>query len=593
MSALKEFADFITLNMANLAATYAQLLAESNAGYEIFPADSRITSARKLLKAVIKAYDSQTSEPLVGLFEAHTNENSYRWAEHIDPPYPLAEIECLGQTLTPVVTNLEAGKFLWDMLLELRTTVHKSIESKPPPPIRPAIEENVDKMVLPRKVEDKLGQAPLPDSETHFRKIFDHSNDAIFVVDPIQDKILDINTKACTMLGYSRAELLALSYFDIHLHVLPQLMAFVQSVVEQGYGWTNELALMTKSGKPLPAEISASIIELDGNPSLIALVRDSSERKESEQRFKELINDLPIGVYRNTPGPGGHFLEANPAIVAMFEADTTEEFLKHNVSDLYQDPKDRERFSEKLLEVGYIKDEELRLKTLKGRELWGSVTAVMRKDAQEQPYFDGLIVDITERKRIEVLSQESEERYRLFLDLSPDPIVIYDTKGQVIYINSAFAQTFGWFEDELRGKRLDFVPEENWPETRIALEQLATTGKVLGFETKRFTKDGRILEVQQSGAIIKDKDGNPTGSVIFTRDITDLKAAQETTQRQAQREQTIREITEKMRRATTLDELVKTTAEELGKRLSVGHAVVQLGIDESVDASAPQDNGRE
>ena len=75
MSALKEFADFVTLNMANLAATYAQLLAESEAGYDIFPVDSRLTSARKLLKAVIKAYESQSSDPLVGLFDAHTNED--------------------------------------------------------------------------------------------------------------------------------------------------------------------------------------------------------------------------------------------------------------------------------------------------------------------------------------------------------------------------------------------------------------------------------------------------------------------------------------------------------------------------------------
>ena len=418
-----------------------------------------------------------------------------------------------------------------------------------------------------------------PDRETYFRKIFDYSNDAILVVDPVRDKILDINTKACTMFGYSRDELLALSFSALYPYELSKLMDFTQSVVKRGHGKTDGLLCMPKSGVPLLTEISASTIETDGNPSLVALVRDISGRKESEQRFKELVNDLPVGIYRNTPGPTGQFLEANPAVLKMFEADSPHDLLNYNVSDLYQDSKDRERFSKKLSKYGYLKDEELKLKTLKGREIWGAVTAVMKKDAEGQTYFDGVIIDITERKRAEELSRESEERYHLLLDSSPDPIVTYDNKGQVVYINSAFTQTFGWTEDELLGKRVDFVPEESWSETKAALEQLSAEGKVLGFETKRLTKDGRILDVQQSGSVIKDEEGNPAGSIVFIRDITELKVAQEAAQRQARREQIIREITEKMRTATTLDELVKTTAQELGERLSAGHAVVQLGID--------------
>ncbi|MCP4612998.1 MAG: hypothetical protein GY845_30255, partial [Planctomycetes bacterium] len=129
MLALKEFANFVTLNMANLAATYARLLAEKGAGYETIHANSRRASARRLLKAVTEAYESEDSNPLCHLFDERTNGSS-RWANNkIDPPQPLLEVECLGQTLTPVVTSLEAGKFLWQILSEARATVLRVTKS--------------------------------------------------------------------------------------------------------------------------------------------------------------------------------------------------------------------------------------------------------------------------------------------------------------------------------------------------------------------------------------------------------------------------------------------------------------------------------
>ena len=64
-------------------------------------------------------------------------------------------------------------------------------------------------------------EAALRKSEERFRKIFDHSNDAIFLVDPEEDEILDVNAKACRMLGYPREELLAVPMSMIHPHEMP------------------------------------------------------------------------------------------------------------------------------------------------------------------------------------------------------------------------------------------------------------------------------------------------------------------------------------------------------------------------------------
>lgn len=134
MSALKEFANFVTLNMANLAATYARLLVE--AGYEETPANIRLASGRQWLKAVIEACEIENSAPFYRFSAGRT------WSEDTIPPPILIELECLGQTLTPVITNLEAGKFIWQTLSELRATaVADQATSLSPAGPSPAINE--------------------------------------------------------------------------------------------------------------------------------------------------------------------------------------------------------------------------------------------------------------------------------------------------------------------------------------------------------------------------------------------------------------------------------------------------------------------
>lgn len=120
-----------------------------------------------------------------------------------------------------------------------------------------------------------------------------------------------------------------------------------------------------------------------------------------QDRYRSLVENLSVGIYRNTPGPKGHFLEANSAIVKMFEAKSKKEFMKHNVSDLYQNPKERKKFVEEILKKGELRNKELNLVTLKGKKIVASVTAVKKKDKNGKVYFDGIIEDITKRKKME------------------------------------------------------------------------------------------------------------------------------------------------------------------------------------------------
>lgn len=124
--------------------------------------------------------------------------------------------------------------------------------------------------------------------EQRFRKIFEGSNDAIFVIDPAQDQILEANPRATQLLNYSRKELLnVVKISQVHPDEMPQLMEFAQTVFRKGQGWTDELSCLTKSKRRLPAEISAAPIEFDGRQCILAMVRDISERRRLHAERKQ------------------------------------------------------------------------------------------------------------------------------------------------------------------------------------------------------------------------------------------------------------------------------------------------------------------
>ena len=124
-------------------------------------------------------------------------------------------------------------------------------------------------------------------SEERFRKIFEHSNDAIFVIDPKHGEILEANGTASKMLGYSHTELLSIPISEIHPDEVPQLLKFTESVFDKRSGWTGELTCLTKAGQRLPAEMSASVFEFRGRTCVLAMVRNIAARKRAEKGLRE------------------------------------------------------------------------------------------------------------------------------------------------------------------------------------------------------------------------------------------------------------------------------------------------------------------
>jgi PAS domain S-box-containing protein len=135
-------------------------------------------------------------------------------------------------------------------------------------------------------------------------------------------------------------------------------------------------------------------------------------------------------------------------------------------------------------------------------------------------------VELAERMRAEEQIRRSEQRYRGFLEASPDPVVVYDMKGNATYVNSAFEQVFGFSKEAVIGKKIDFVPEKSWPATQKAIDKMLSGQKVNLFETHRRTRDNRILDVQLSSTLYLDHEGNTAGNIVTLRDITQQKQAE-------------------------------------------------------------------
>ena len=135
-----------------------------------------------------------------------------------------------------------------------------------------------------------------------------------------------------------------------------------------------------------------------------------------------------------------------------------------------------------------------------------------------------LKAQIAERKQAQEALQESEEKYWSVMEATPDPIVVYDMDGNVTYMNPAFTRVFGYTLEDSLGKRMDhFVPQGHWEETMKGIATILQ-GKVLPrTETQRTAKDGRLIDVTTRGSVYRNKDGEPVGSVITHRDVTEFK----------------------------------------------------------------------
>jgi len=248
----------------------------------------------------------------------------------------------------------------------------------------------------------------------------------------------------------------------------------------------------------------------------------------SEEKYRSLIKNVPLGVFRSTPGATGRFLEVNPAMEEI-TGYPSEELLRMNVSDLYVYPEEREAVLDELASATGKVRRELHLRKKDGAEIIVSDTRVaMRDGSGKVQYFDGILRDITQRKRMEEALQASEEKYRSLVRNVGLGIFrsTPGATGRFLEVNPAMEEITGYSNEELLRMNVSDLyvhPEEK----EAVLNKLASaTGKVRR-ELRLRKKDGTKIIVSDTRVAMRDGAGKVQYFDGILRDITQRKRMEE------------------------------------------------------------------
>ncbi|MCI0475612.1 MAG: PAS domain S-box protein, partial [Anaerolineales bacterium] len=255
--------------------------------------------------------------------------------------------------------------------------------------------------------ERKRAEEALRENEIKYHTQFEASMDAIFV-ETLEGKVLDCNDAACKMLGYSKAELTALTVADLVPEQVAQTLPAVITKELTTGGIFVEAFNKRKNGQMFPCEVSTRFVTIDGGSRVIAFVRDITERKRAEDArraaeasYRDLFENVPDGVYRSTLA--GKFLTVNPALVQIFGYASTEELLAADIPhDFFYQPETRQAWIEEILQKGELRNVEATVKRKDGQPIVVLENCRVIRDAQGAAmYLEGTLSDITEIKQRE------------------------------------------------------------------------------------------------------------------------------------------------------------------------------------------------
>jgi len=132
----------------------------------------------------------------------------------------------------------------------------------------------------------------LQESERRFRMLVEQAGDAFFIHD-YTGRILDVNLRACEMLGYNRDELLEMSISDVDLEIAEeQHKQKYWNQLQSERHITFEGTHQRKDGTIFPVEVRLGRVDLEDKPLLLSLTRDVTERKRSENKLKKAFEEI-------------------------------------------------------------------------------------------------------------------------------------------------------------------------------------------------------------------------------------------------------------------------------------------------------------
>lgn len=268
-------------------------------------------------------------------------------------------------------------------------------------------------------------------------------------------------------------------------------------------------------------------------------IMDSSVQL-SDERYRAFIEDISDGVYETDNY--GNFTYLNNSICKIFGY-PREEIQWQNYSKFMD--KKRARMAYDAFNKIWVTQKgfsdliwEIIDKDGKTRVIELSANLIIDKEGKKTG-FRGIARDVTENFRMLETIRESEARYqreyeasrraemqaRGLFDFVPYPMVVSTLDGKVFLLNRAFTEVFGWTLDELSGKRIPYVPPDLQQDSEESVKRLLEEKFIIRHETRRLTKDGRILDVILRGAIYSEDEDEAGGELVLLRNITEEKRA--------------------------------------------------------------------
>ncbi|MBZ5543380.1 MAG: PAS domain S-box protein [Acidobacteriia bacterium] len=414
---------------------------------------------------------------------------------------------------------------------------------------RPRFVEGTIEDVTERRRAEEAQKA----SEQRLSSIISFLPDATFVVDN-EGKVIAWNQAMEALTGVKATDILgkgdheyALPFYGERRPILIDYALSRDTRVGDAYlnmriddrGVSGEAPLSLQGNQVYLAAKAAALFDHTGKISgAIEIIRDITDRKKaeeallaSEERYRTLISNLPVGLYRNTPWPEGRLITANPAIARMFGYASAEEFMKVRSGDTWVDPAGRKAFSDRLLAQDQVAGVEVHLKKRDGTPFWGSITTkVVRNSRGEVEYFDGMIEDISERKHAEEELKLRNVLLSTQQEVSLDGILVVDMNGKMISFNQRFVEMWG-IPNEVVESRSDeralqsvlvmlVSPEEFIAKVNYLYDNLIETSR-----DEIALVDGRTFD--RYSAPMLGSDGIYYGRVWYFRDITQNKQAEE------------------------------------------------------------------
>ena len=377
----------------------------------------------------------------------------------------------------------------------------------------------------------KRMEREIREATKRFEKMAEMGEDGIIVFG--QDSRIEFaNQMASEIMGFPRDQILGREFFSL---IGKRDEEFLEEMVMRGEGMgqkvCTEMGIKTPQGLVKETEVCIAPTQSeDGQIKTYAYIRDITERKkferelkESEEKFRNLFERVRHGLFISSKE--GKFIDCNQALLDMVGYEDKEGFLNIDIAkDLYVNPADRRKFQRLTEEQGFVKDLEVEFKKKTGEKITVLLTAHVKRDEKERVIgYEGLNIDISERKRMERELKEANKFLTNLIESSVDGIIVTDMKGNILIFNRGAENILGYNAEEVVG-RMNIQSIYPPGVAKEVMEKLKNpdyggVGKLTSFPIAHLRKDGEIIEGDLSASLIYDENGKEIASVGIFKDL--------------------------------------------------------------------------